>query len=99
MINPPKQNESLSKRCITTATANCHYHHHSETHAELFFEVTTAIRGGGGNFCIIVDFTIKAVKVGWDDTNGSGRLLAGVRLVRLDNRATRIIFSSAYTYL
>ena len=41
-----------------------------------------AIRGGGSNFGVIVNFTLKAVRLGWDDSNGPGRMLSGVRLVR-----------------
>jgi hypothetical protein len=50
-------------------------------HSDLFW----AIRGGGGNFGVIVSFTLKGIKVGWDQGRGPGRLLAGVRVVRHSN--------------
>ena len=50
----------------------------SAEHADLFW----ALRGGGAQFGVLVSFTLRAVKIGWDDAKGKGRLYGGVRIVR-----------------
>lgn len=45
--------------------------------ADLFY----AIRGGGGNFGVLVQFTLRCFPIGWDDRKGPNRLYAGMRVM------------------
>ena len=73
--------DSLLSASIVLATGELVVATREGEHSDLFW----AIRGGGSNFGVIVDFTLTAIRLGWDDSNGPGRLLAGVRLVRHSN--------------
>lgn len=50
----------------------------SAEHADLFW----ALRGGGAQFGVLVSFTLRAIKIGWDDAKGKGRIYGGMRIIR-----------------
>jgi len=58
--------DSLLSASIVLATGELVVATREGEHSDLFW----AIRGGGSNFGVIVDFTLTAIRLGWDDSNG-----------------------------